>query len=51
MDGTTDAKHLEQIKREQRLKNVVMDGSKVGKFGKVGREQKLKNISDGRSQK
>ena len=31
----------EQIKN---VENVVMDGSKVGEFGKVGREQNLKSI-------
>ena len=32
----------EQIKHDK-AENVVMDGSKVGKFGKVGEEQKLKS--------
>ena len=33
----------EQIKNDK-AENVVMDGPKVGKFGKVGREQNLKSI-------
>ena len=33
----------EQIKNDK-AKNVVMDGSEVGEFGKVGREQILKSI-------
>ena len=40
----------EQIKSDK-VENVVMDGSKVGKFGKVGREQKTEEHRDGRSQK
>ena len=27
-----------------KVENVVMDGPKVGEFGKVGREQKVKSI-------
>ena len=33
----------EQIKNDK-AENVVMDGSKFGEFGKVGREQNLKSI-------
>ena len=35
-----------KIERQQNLKSVVMDGPKVGEFGKVGvgTEQKLKSI-------
>ena len=52
---TKDRHIAEQIKSESTLsaqgnllrskvENVVMVGSKVGEFGKVGREQKLKSI-------
>ena len=33
----------EQIKSDK-VENVVMDGPKVGEFGRVGREHKLKSI-------
>ena len=33
----------QQIKNDK-AENVVMDGSEVGKFGKVGREQNLKSV-------
>ena len=35
----------EQIKSDK-VKNVVMDGSKVGKFGKIERQQNLKSWMD-----
>ena len=38
----------EQIKHDK-AENVVMDGSKVGKFGKIERQQNLKSVViDGR---
>ena len=33
----------EQIKIDE-VENVVMDGSDIGEFGKIGREQNLKSI-------
>ena len=34
-------------KRRGLVKNIVMDGPKVGKFGKVGKEQNLKSVVTG----
>ena len=55
MRVVTNDRHIaEQIKSDimpaqgnlllSKVENVVMDGSQVGEFGKVGRQQKLKSI-------
>ena len=36
--------HRETFLLRSKVENVVMDGSRVGEFGKVGREQKLQSI-------
>ena len=40
---TNDRHVAEQIKRDK-VESVVTNGSKVGEFGKVGREQNVKNV-------
>ena len=54
MNKKVDSTVMDGVKSKKgdQMKNIVMDGSKVGKFGKVGKEQtEFEERRDGWSQK